>query len=254
MLTGQFQSLRAGGASSTIGGTKAGTWKDEDGNVYEATRILDRATGETRIDYAPIGHNKEYNNQTLTEVTGDTGLSFAEKQGVKDASEIAVDEAKKWSDLRIQAATELPSLAESVQNIDKALELLDKVDTGGPINTAGTALESFLGTMSADKAELQVILGNDMYQRLKPLFGGVISDSEAKVVERLYADLKKGNAANTGILRNFRAGLVRAYNKGQQVRRADSLSGYNALVDKLYPESFEEAREAATPTVNWNDL
>ena len=69
-------------------------------------------------------------------------------------------------------------------NLEKATSLLDSVETGGPINIAATGLQNFFGVKSADKAQLEIILGNEMYKSLKPLFGGIISDSESKRIEK----------------------------------------------------------------------
>lgn len=210
---------------------------DEEGNYFDAAVISDPNTGTQRRSIVPLNPAAPTPVGKLTAVSS---AQIAERGEVKVDTAGRAEEAKKWGDIRVQSAVELPVIKESVDNIDTALRLLDTVETGGPINTAGTAIERFLGDMSGDKAELQVLMGNEMYKRLKPLFGGVISEGERQVVEEIYAGLKKGNKANAGILRSLRGTLEASYKRMQMARRSDTFEDYNTALDKLFPEGLEE--------------
>jgi hypothetical protein len=226
-------------------GVKAGTWKDKDGNFYIATRVLDKATGATRLEYSPVGDAPEYKDQKLTIVNAE-GLTAQE-----DVT-LSVTEAanKKFIETKLGAADNISELANSRESVDAAIGLLDTVETGGPLNIAGTAIERFLGEIPADKAELELLLGEQMYTRLKPLFGGVISEGEREAIEQIYGNLKKGNAANRAILGRLKEELDKAYRKSKIVLNAENYDSYINSVNRFYPDEGEQQKS----TVNWNDL
>lgn len=226
-------------------GVKAGTWKDKDGNFYIATRVLDKGTGATRLEYSPVGNAPEYTDQKLTIVNAE-GLTAQE-----DVT-LSVTEAanKKFIETKLGAADNISELANSRESVDAAIGLLDTVETGGPLNIAGTAIERFLGEIPADKAELELLLGEQMYTRLKPLFGGVISEGEREAIEQIYGNLKKGNAANRAILGRLKEELDKAYRKSKIVLNAENYDSYINSVNRFYPDEGEQQKS----TVNWNDL
>lgn len=226
---------------------KGEIYKDKDGNMYRTvTRIGDNGAQD---QYIPIGDAPPYAKQKLEMVYGETGMSYTAGKQTQTELEQQKAENKKFGDLKVTAAAALPDLLTSSNEIDRALELLQTVQTGGPINTAGTALENFTGTMSADKAELQVILGNAMYRQLKPLFGGVISEGEREVIENLYASLKKGNPANTGILRDMARAVKSSVGNTRELLKANTFEEYKDILLKL-----SEPTGPQETTVNWNDL
>ena len=232
------------GASKSL---KGEIYRDKDGNMYRTvTRIGENGAQD---QYIPIGDAPPYANQKLEMVYGETGMSYTAGKQSQAALKQQEAENKKFGEQKVIAAAALPDLMISSGEIDRALELLQTVQTGGPINTAGTALENFTGTMSADKAELQVILGNAMYRQLKPLFGGVISEGERQVIENLYASLKKGNPANTGILRDMASRLKSSVANTRELLKADTFQDYQEILLKL-----SEPVDQKETTVNWNDL
>lgn len=236
----------AKGSATSASGVKAGTWKDADGNFYIATRVLNKTTGQTELEYDPVGNAPEY--------SGDKKLTLVNAEGLTatEDSALSTGEAanKKFIDIRLSAADNLGNLQAERETIDSALKLAEAVQTGGPINVAGTAIERFLGEIPADKAELELLLGNAMYSQLKPLFGGVISDSERKSIERIYAGLEKGNAANLAILRSLKESVDKAYRKSRLALSADNYDDYIMQAKKFYPEQPEDQKN----TVQWSEL
>jgi len=231
---GRTDALKAGLKIVEEEGTKQGSkgkaqfdaWDryiDSEGNIFNIGVKSDPDTQVSSRVVVPAG--------AVLEPVGTLSLaSISEKGGQQ--------EAKEFGKLRVQSAMELPELKIAYDSIGRALELVDSIETGGPINTAGTALESFIGTKSADKQELEVLLGESMYQRLKPLFGGVISEGERAAVEKMYGSLSKGNEANRGVLRYMRSLTEKAYKRADLVRSSATFSEYNTLLDKLYPEDL----------------
>lgn len=227
-----------------------GTFKDEEGNYYQGTTTRNPSTGAVQNVLSPITPGAPAQPTGRVIPVGGAYSETASERSERETEEAGGKaEAKTYGEMRVQAVNSVGDLYSSVQNIDRALELVDQVPTGNPINTAATALEAFLGETSADKAELQVLLGNEMYKRLKPLFGGVISEGERDAIKKIYAGLEKGNPANKGILRQMRADLERAYQKAKIAQRADTFEEYNELVSKMYPEDNTGPRK-----VNWNSL
>lgn len=235
-----------GSGSGGFTAVKAGRYKDTDGNLYEATRVFNKASGVEELRYSPIGDAPEY--------TGDKKLTLINAEGLTATEDAALSTTeaadKKFIDIRLSAADNLGNLQAERETIDSALKLAEAVQTGGPINIAGTAIERFLGEIPADKAELELLLGNAMYSQLKPLFGGVISDSERKSIEKIYAGLEKGNAANISILKSLKESVDKAYRKSRLALSADTYAEYIQQAKKFYPEQPEDQKR----TVNWSEL
>ena len=231
--------------SSSASGVKAGTWKDNKGNFYIATRVLDKSTGQTTLEYNPVGNAPAYNNQNLTLVNAE-GLTASEDVALSVSGEAN----KKFSELRLNAVDNIGDLKNERETLNTALSLAETVQTGGPINVAGTAIEKFLGEVPADKAEFELLLGNTMFARLKPLFGGIISDSERLAIIEIHAGLKKGNAANISILKRLKEETDKAYRKARLALTADTYEEYISQAKQFYPEDPTEQKD----TVRWDDL
>ena len=231
--------------SSSASGVKAGTWKDNKGNFYIATRVLDKSTGQTTLEYNPVGNAPAYNNQNLTLVNAE-GLTASEDVALSVSGEAN----KNFSELRLNAINNIGDLKNERETLNTALSLAETVQTGGPINVAGTAIEKFLGEVPADKAEFELLLGNTMFARLKPLFGGIISDSERLAIIEIHAGLKKGNAANISILKRLKEETDKAYRKARLALTADTYEEYISQAKQFYPEDPTEQKD----TVRWDDL
>jgi hypothetical protein len=220
-----------GSKEGTKGKAQFDAWEsymDTEGNFFNVGVRSDPATQTSSRVIVPVGD--------ALEPVGALSLSSIAEKGSQQ-------EAKEFGILRVQSARELPELKTAYEGIGRALELVNSIETGGPINTAGTALESFIGTKSADKQELEVLLGEAMYQRLKPLFGGVISEGERAAVEKMYGSLSKGNAANTGVLRYMQRLTEKSYTIANLVRTSSNFNEYNVLLNKLYPEDLNTGEE-----------
>lgn len=223
-----------------------GNFRDEKGNIYSVTEQRNKKGGIEPI-YTPVTPGAPKNpSGNLVQLGGTYGVAAGEVAGMAGDKTAA----QEFSKMQVAAAIQLPELQGSLANINATFDLLQTVPTGGPVNIANTAVESFLGTTSADKAELQVLLGNEMYKRLKPLFGGVISEGERQVIEGLYGSLRKGNEANEGILRALKRETESAVQKANMLRKAGSMDEYNTLLDKMYPETTSEG----VNEVSWSDL
>lgn len=212
------------------------TVRDAEGNLFAMTTKFDNSTGSFDTVYAPIGDSPAKPTGKV-EILTKEGITFQEKEimgiGIKGQTE----KEKKYQALRTKTIDMLPSLSASKDNLERAETLLNSVETGGPINVAATGLESFFGVKSADKAELEIILGQEMYKSLKPLFGGVISEGERQAIEAIYANLRKGNIANKGILKRLKQELDDAIIKSTLYLNSDTSEDFDRVLKQMFPET-----------------
>jgi hypothetical protein len=129
---------------------------------------------------------------------------------------------------------------------------LSTVATGGPVNLIGTGLETFFGKKPKDKAELEIIFGLEMLKSLKPFFGGVISDSESKRLEKIYAGLEKGSEANKGILATLKKELDNAMKKAELYRNAKTFKDFETTMGVMFPAG--EVQVDSADVIDFNDF
>ena len=218
------------------------TVRDEKDNNFTMIPTLNNKTGELENSYSPIG-DAPSNPIGKTVVTGgEFAQTAGEVQRQKIATEGLERQEAKFQELKVAATDSIPTLNASRDNLDRATALLDSVSTGGPVNLAGTGLENFFGVKGADKAELEIILGQEMFKSLKPLFGGVISEGERQAIVDIYANLKKGNIANKGILKRLKQELNDGIVKASLYQKADNYEDFNLAVKQMFPEGAPSKR------------
>lgn len=221
------------------------TVQDEDGNAFTMTPTLNNITGKFENKFAPIGKGPAQ-PVGKTVITGGEFAQTAAEDALRQINkDISTTEGQEFIKNKATALDTIPVLSAQKEELSQALTLLDSVETGGPINLAGTALENYFGTKSADKATLEIILGDNTFKALKPLFGGLISEGERREIVKIYPNLQKGNAANKGIILRLQNILDNALLRGQMYQRSDTVEDYKRLMDKLYPVNAN-----AEPTEN----
>ena len=218
------------------------TVRDEKGNNFTMIPTLNNKTGELENSYSPIGDapSKPIGKTVVT--GGEFAQTAGEAQRQKIETKGLETQEANFQKLKVAATDSIPTLNASKNNLDRATALLDSVSTGGPVNLAGTGLENFFGVKSADKAELEIRLGLEMYKSLKPLFGGVISDPEREAIEGIYASLKKGNLANKGILEKLKQELDDGIVKASLYQKSDNYEEFNLAVKQMFPEGTPSKR------------
>ena len=231
-------------AGTVVKGTTF-TVQDEAGNAFTMIPTLNNKTGKFENKFAPIGGGPAQ-PVGKTVITGGEFAQTAAEDALRQINkDISTTEGQEFVKNKATALDTIPVLSAQKEELSQALTLLDSVETGGPINLAGTALENYFGIKSADKATLEIILGDNTFQALKPLFGGLISEGERKEIVKIYPNLQKGNAANKGIILRLQNILDNALLRGQMYQRSDTVEDYKRLMDKLYPVNAN-----AEPTEN----
>lgn len=229
------------------------TIQDANKDNFTATSVFNPNTGKTDVSYSPIGATKSQQPVGEVQITGgEFGLTAVEDLE-KDVKQAGLTEREKgFQQNKATAISALPAANASRQNLEKAVKLLKKVDTGGPINLVATGLENFFGVKSGNKAQLEILLGREMMSSLKPFFGGIISDSETKRVAKIYAGLEKGNVANIGILEQLLKEVDDSIMRGSLYLRADDADGFEATLKQMFPVATEEEGQKAK--VRFEDL
>lgn len=105
--------------------------------------------------------------------------------------------------------------AGALGGINRAIDLLDLVDTGG-YASAQKYVSDFLGTTPADEAEFAYLTGKTVLGQLKDTFGASFTNEEAKRLEQLEAGLGRSVEANRRILNTAKETAVNAAKRGYQ--------------------------------------
>jgi hypothetical protein len=218
------------------------TVRDSKENSFTMIPTLNNKTGELENMYSPIGDAPD-KPVGKTIITGGEFAQTADEDTQRRIEQKGLEtQEAKFQELKVAATDAIPTLNASKDNLDRATTLLNDVSTGGPVNLAGTGLENFFGVKGADKAELEIILGQEMFKSLKPLFGGVISEGERQAIVDIYANLKKGNVANRGILKRLKQELNDGILKARLYQKAENYEEFNLAVKQMFPETPSEKR------------
>ena len=226
------------------------TVEDEKGNQFTMIPAFNKDTGKIENTYSPIG-NAPANPIGKTRVTGGEFSLTAEDETSRRVGQKG-EEAQEtaYGKLKVLAQDSIPTLRASQADLNKAEELLNSIETGGPINIAATGLEGFFGVKSADKGQLEIILGLNMMSSLKPLFGGLISNQEAERLKAIYAGMSKGNLANEGILRQLKKAVDDNLFKARLYQKTKTSEEFNTLIKQMYPEDTKPEKTR----VQWSNL
>lgn len=152
------------------------------GNIF----IEDAASGEVLQAYGP-------NGQPLTSswMAGEKGTVSEGEEAGKDRQAGRAERIK----VGLDAAMGIPTAR-------RALELLKKVETGGPEAISLRAKQA-LGAENADEGELANILGKAVLSQLRATFGAQFTEREGALLQRIEAGFGKSNAANVRVLNNL---------------------------------------------------
>jgi hypothetical protein len=226
-----------------------GQYRDEDGNIYEASIV--RSSAGEQVRYLPIspGAPKEPVGE-LTSIGGAYSETASERtaRGITEAG--SEKTAENWADLKSEAVDKLPRIERSIAKADRSLELIEQINTGGLSTAAVRAVQDVFGVTPANEAEFNLLAGQSVLDGLAN-FEGAISEGERMYLERLYEDLKKSPEANKAILlqmqRTFKAALRDAQ------LRANSASEEEYLRKRGSLEAEAPAKKE-NRKVSWSEL
>jgi hypothetical protein len=225
----------------------AGTYRDEDGNLYELGIV--RTDAGERKNWTPISPGAPATpSGKLTAVGGSYKESAAEKTERDVDTAGGTTEAEQYAELRIEAVDSLPEIESTILSTERSLQVLDTIRTGGWSTAAVRAASRFLGVEPKSEAEFNLLAGQQVLAGLSN-FEGAISEGERNYLQSLYQDLTRSNGANRGILELMLDTANRA------LRDAETRA--NSGTFQEYMENREDYRAPMGQrprTVNFNDL
>tara|TARA_R110001592_G_scaffold255522_1_gene519180 strand:- start:3973 stop:4959 length:987 start_codon:yes stop_codon:yes gene_type:complete len=214
----------------TKGSTFTGV--DEDG-AYIAVPSLNTTTGEMEIQYQSV----------KGELTGGEFSMTASQEAERRRKEKSVTTiAGKFGEAKVEAVGLLPEMNNSIADLESSLELLKTIKTGGPVNLASYGIQEFFGLTKGDKATLERKMMVSILSSLKPIFGGLISDSERTALTDIGANVRRGNPANEAILRTMIDRMQAKADNLLMYTAAETQEEYNTLVKGMFdgPKETEE--------------
>lgn len=225
------------------------TIRDQEGNEFIEFSIqnINAPDSDPITKTIPVGDAPDEpvgKTQIISSTTGASAFDKPEIQG-------DVTTAQEFSKVRVQAAEEIPTLVSQRNDIELAIESLDQISTAGIPAQVENYLRSATGGQDPNVANYELLVGEAMFARLKPLFGGVISEGERQAIEALYSNLKRGNPANRSILQQMKRKLDETIEKGNLIRSSENFDEYNLKLDKFFPES---SKQDDTNTIDFSSL
>lgn len=225
------------------------TVKDGDENDFIAIPTINSGTGAMEIQYQAIGGGGGQPEGETKITGGDFALTpeqeSARKGGVAGAEKVA----QKFGEKKVESVALLPDMRRNIDSLKSSLNLLETVKTGGPINLAAYGMKEFFGLTSGNKAQLERAMAMSILQSLKPIFGGLISEGERKSLMEIGANVRRGNPANTAIIKSMIDRLNNAADNALMYTTADTQEEYETLVKDMFkPET------SAEPKITWQQL
>lgn len=223
------------------------TLRDSVGNKFDEVMTF-FADGTDKKIISPVAGNKGGTSEAGLDYTGEEPvgdtiiISSTSGVGGEDRPRLAGDvrEEQDFATLKVEASDKILDLVAERDNILTAVNLLDTFETEGLPEKIANFIQIEGGIQDPNKAEYELIVGEAMYSRLKPLFGGVISEGERSAIEGLYANLKRGNPANKRILMRLKTTVERAIQKQNLLRNSKSLEDYNRKLDKMFEKQGKD--------------
>ena len=226
----------------------------ESGDVQSAVGELNNAIAQgkafgitTSAGAKTSGMSKIYSNGTslqlfdkgerrVTLADGTVAEGKAAAEALADARESDIKEQLERSGARTQGSQNEGrdadlinrgvALAESTATIRRGLELLQRVETGGP-EAIGLRAKQAFGAESADEGELSNVVGKAVLSQLRETFGPQFTESEGARLERIEASFGKSNATNIRLLTQA---LRMAERTAQRARSLAAEKGLDAVV------------------------
>lgn len=197
---GKIAATAAGGGSATDGHLM----KDPEGNFYQTFNYKDKM-GNPSVKYVPLGGSPEYNGDTTlvpVSKSGETVGMTAEEivaAEVKAKGEIKnKEEFFKWK----QGVFEDHSTAVNQKStLGRMIELTEQLAASGDLQggipaRAQELIYAVTGNRPKNLGELQMLFSMDTLGRLKPLFGGNISNSERESLEATFPSIMTSGKVN----------------------------------------------------------
>ncbi len=236
------QSVTAGDGDFTKGVTSYEKVKGKDGEpdkTYAVTPVLDKNGGVIRMDRQPI------QGELVSRIYGETPAEYRNRmEGTAGGIQRETDKAKKESieeltrletrgpeqEKRLQTLiTNGLNTSEGLPILDRSLELLAKIKTGG-IDKWALDVKRFFGVEGADEAELSANMGRAVLAQLRPIFGAQFTAREGDWLKKIEAGFGNSTEANTVLLTRLKAKIIL---EGERALRGAIKTGDTFVADEI---------------------
>lgn len=218
------------------------TVRDTEGNLFAMTTKFDNSTGSFDTVYAPIG-DAPAKPTGKVEILTKEGITFQEKEDIEISSADAINTNKEYKKAKLSALDAKLNISANTSTLDKALNLLEQVDTGGVFNNIALEAQKFFGQQPEDSAELEFILTNRVLENLKSTFGGVISDGERQYLVSISPNIYRGNKANRAILERLSTIQKNAERRNNLLLNSNTFEDYTNAVKGYRFEDVDVAQD-----------
>jgi hypothetical protein len=225
----------ASGFSSTEGEHFA----DESGNQYATVLTTNKDTGVSEVNYIPLGNAPEYDGNTklkaIIKSGSYVGLDPIEASELETKKEGSVVLAKDFNKLKVEAAQNYETAKKTHSSLVQALQMTKDAYEAGQLEGGIQAnlqnvYYNLFGKRPKNLGELNMIFNESTFARLKPLFGGNISNGEREAVQGTYMDVLKGGQVNIGVIEQLIGKANGAMTNFNVLMTADS---YDDWIGKL---------------------
>jgi len=230
------------------------TIRDSKGNIFAASTSYGKGDGSFGTIYSPLGNTTADKPIGEIEVLTEEGVSFEEKQKAKIETADQIDNNERFSEAQFGAYGAKFEIEENLIGLNKTLELLDSVPTGGPIANVSGSITKFLGTTPADRAELEYRLASKVLNNLKATFGGAITEGERQYLIDISANIKKGNKGNRAIIQNLKEIQERAKKRNDLLLSSRNFEEYKNTIKGYNFEDITADSKGDKTKVRFEDL
>lgn len=251
-IAGRDIKTLSGGATGAFSKGNEGIVRKPDGSLVRTVTRLNKGTGQIETVEIPIEGELV---STLGENPGDTSIrKVGDARGVAEArrdveletaAPIAQQEGRgRAEEARLQATIdEGRSAADNIPILNRSIELLNSVETGG-FDRAALAAKQFFGVESADEAELSSNLGKTVLSQLRSTFGAAFTEKEGSRLARIEAGFGKSVAGNKRLLLQTKRIMERVANRA--IKRAER-TGDIDTADEIRESMSFTLEDGSTP-------
>jgi len=245
----------ASGFSSTEGEHFA----DERGNQYATVLTTNKDTGISEVNYIPLGNAPEYDGSTklkaIIKSGSYVGLDPIEASKLETAKAGDVVLAKDFNKLKVEAAQNYDTARSTHSSLIKALEMTKQAHEAGQLEGGIQAnlqnvYYNLFGKRPKNLGELNMIFNESTFARLKPLFGGNISNGEREAVQGTYTDVLKNGQVNIGVLEQLIGKANGAMTNYNVLMTSDS---YDDWIGKLTADKPKAATSSTVKRRRYNE-
>lgn len=237
----RIRALAAANKSTASGfsSTEGEHFADEAGNQYATVLTTNKDTGVSEVNYIPLGDAPEYDGKTKLKAViksgSYVGLDPFEASKLEAEKQGDVVLAKDFNKLKVEAAQNYETAKKTHSSLVQALQMTKDAYEAGQLEGGIQAnlqnvYYNLFGKRPKNLGELNMIFNESTFARLKPLFGGNISNGEREAVQGTYMDVLKGGEVNIGVIEQLIGKANGAMTNYNVLMTADS---YDDWIGKL---------------------